>query len=135
MSTPYPQDKDAPPYPSAPTPQGPHTIVQPGYPVQGDFPQEYPPQQQYAPQQQQYASQQQQYASQQQQYAPQPNPVAIGDQYRANLYAQCAQGMHQSSRKFGVFGIVMAVLFFPFGFICLFWDMQIKCDRCGVKLA
>ncbi|KAJ7927833.1 hypothetical protein B0H13DRAFT_1861083 [Mycena leptocephala] len=108
MSTPYPQDRDAPPYLSSPTPQGTHTILQPGYqpqpapqgyPPQGYPPQEYPPQQQYAPQQQQYA--------------PQPNPIAVAEQYRANW-------IHQPSKKFGVFGIVMAVIFFPFGLIFLF---------------
>ncbi|CAK5264669.1 unnamed protein product [Mycena citricolor] len=52
-----------------------------------------------------------------------PNMTAfeIGERYRAELYAQCAQGIHQPSRKYGVCGIISAVLLFPVGLICLLY--------------
>ncbi|KAJ7905593.1 hypothetical protein B0H14DRAFT_2660815 [Mycena olivaceomarginata] len=59
----------------------------------------------------------------------------VGEQYRAQLYAQCAQGIHQPTTKYGVFGIITAVVCFPIGLICLFVDTEQKCDRCGIKLS
>ncbi|KAJ7172390.1 hypothetical protein C8R46DRAFT_1032425 [Mycena filopes] len=90
----------------------------------------------YAPQQQQYP--QQQAYPQQQGYAPQPQPqtypstrsaAQVGEEYRAQLFAQCAQGIHQPTTKYGVCGIVTAIVCFPIGLICLFTDTEQKCDR------
>ncbi|CAK5277364.1 unnamed protein product [Mycena citricolor] len=66
---------------------------------------------------------------------PTMTPAEIGEQYRAGLYAQCAQGVHQPTTKYGVCGIITAVVCFPIGLICLFSDSEQKCDRCGVKLS
>ncbi|KAJ7866828.1 hypothetical protein B0H14DRAFT_3592342 [Mycena olivaceomarginata] len=83
----------------------------------------------------------QDYAPQQQGYAPQPMPQTqmsaqqVGDQFRGQLFAQCAQGMHQPSKKYGVFGIIVAVVCFPIGLIALLIDVENKCDRCGLKLS
>ncbi|KAE9409627.1 hypothetical protein BT96DRAFT_913151 [Gymnopus androsaceus JB14] len=66
-----------------------------------------------------------------------PNPgiaAQMGEQYRAQLFAQCAQGVHDRETKYGMFGIIMAVLCFPCGLICLFSDKQDRCARCGVRL-
>ncbi|KAJ7046881.1 hypothetical protein C8F04DRAFT_1062016 [Mycena alexandri] len=97
----------------------------------------------YAPQQQQYP--QQPYPQQPQQgYAPQPQPQSypsqqsaaqVGEAYRAQLFAQCAQGIHQPSTKYGICGIITAIVCFPIGLICLFTDTEQKCDRCGIKLS
>ncbi|KAJ7070450.1 hypothetical protein B0H15DRAFT_966299 [Mycena belliarum] len=70
-------------------------------------------------------------------YAAQPqmmNPAQAGEMYRAQLFAQCAQGIHQPSTKYGMCGIITAVLCFPCGLIALFIDTEQKCDRCGIKL-
>ncbi|KAF8212142.1 hypothetical protein K438DRAFT_1806041 [Mycena galopus ATCC 62051] len=81
------------------------------------------------------------YAPQPQGYAPQPTPqtqmsaAQVGEQYRAQLFAQCAQGIHQPTTKYGVCGIITAVVCFPIGLICLFTDTEQKCDRCGIKLS
>ncbi|TRM56233.1 hypothetical protein BD626DRAFT_414471 [Schizophyllum amplum] len=68
--------------------------------------------------------------------APQPQPDAaqLGEQYRAELFARCAQGVHDPTTKYGMCGIITAVLCFPCGLICLFSDAEQRCDRCGVKL-
>ncbi|KII86995.1 hypothetical protein PLICRDRAFT_113613, partial [Plicaturopsis crispa FD-325 SS-3] len=66
-----------------------------------------------------------------QQYA---TPAQVGAQYQQDLYAQCAQGNHETKRVFGVCGIITAVLCFPCGLICLFSDSEQKCSRCGVRL-
>ncbi|KAJ7271872.1 hypothetical protein B0H12DRAFT_1091816 [Mycena haematopus] len=84
------------------------------------------------------------YAPQQGGYAPQPTPQThpsqmsaqqVGEQYRAQLFAQCAQGIHQPTTKYGICGIITAVVCFPIGLICLFTDTEQKCDRCGIKLS
>ncbi|KAJ7109465.1 hypothetical protein C8R44DRAFT_802597 [Mycena epipterygia] len=85
------------------------------------------------------------YAPQPQQgYAPQPQPqthpsqrsaAQVGEDYRAQLFAQCAQGIHQPTTKYGICGIITAVVCFPIGLICLFTDTEQKCDRCGIKLS
>ncbi|KAF7323057.1 hypothetical protein HMN09_00085700 [Mycena chlorophos] len=122
-----PQQQQAYTPPQAPPQQGFAPQQPQGYPPQG-----YPQQQGYAPQNyppQGYAPQQQ--------YTPQAQltPQQLGEQYRANLFAACAQGHHSPSTKFGVFGIIMAVVCFPCGLICLFSDTEQRCDRCGVKLS
>jgi hypothetical protein len=33
-----------------------------------------------------------------------------------------------------VCGIITAIALFPFGLICLFLDINVKCSRCGVSL-
>ncbi|KAI5833942.1 hypothetical protein K523DRAFT_231657 [Schizophyllum commune Tattone D] len=66
--------------------------------------------------------------------APKLTPAQIGEQFRAELYAQCAQGEHDPTRKHGVCGIITAVLLFPLGIICLFLDTEKRCARCGVKV-
>uniref|UniRef100_D8PT71 Uncharacterized protein n=1 Tax=Schizophyllum commune (strain H4-8 / FGSC 9210) TaxID=578458 RepID=D8PT71_SCHCM len=58
----------------------------------------------------------------------------VGEQYRAELFAQCAQGVHDPKTKYGVCGIITAVLCFPCGLICLFLDTEKRCARCGVKV-
>ncbi|KAJ7449900.1 hypothetical protein FB451DRAFT_1410687 [Mycena latifolia] len=81
----------------------------------------------------------QNYPQPQQGYAPQPQPqqrtaAQVGEDYRAQLFAQCAQGIHQPTTKYGICGIITAVVCFPIGLICLFTDTEQKCDRCGIKL-
>uniref|UniRef100_A0A0W0FAG3 Uncharacterized protein n=1 Tax=Moniliophthora roreri TaxID=221103 RepID=A0A0W0FAG3_MONRR len=61
-------------------------------------------------------------------------PAQIGEEYRAALFAQCAQGIHEPKTSYGPCGIITAVLCFPCGLICLFTDTEQKCSRCGVKL-
>ncbi|KAJ7330295.1 hypothetical protein DFH08DRAFT_882337 [Mycena albidolilacea] len=80
------------------------------------------------------------YAQQPQGYAPQPqlqtqlSAAQIGENFRGQLFAQCAQGIHQPTTKYGVFGIITAIVCFPCGLIALFIDVERKCDRCGIKL-
>ncbi|KAL1701386.1 hypothetical protein EV121DRAFT_294292 [Schizophyllum commune] len=64
----------------------------------------------------------------------QMSAAQVGEQYRAELLAQCAQGIHDPQRKYGVCGIITAVLCFPCGLICLFSDAEKRCTRCGVKV-
>ncbi|KAJ6623560.1 hypothetical protein B0H10DRAFT_2010503 [Mycena sp. CBHHK59/15] len=109
---------------------GPPLYTPPAGPPQGY--QQPPPPQGYAPQASSPG------------YAPQPQPQAhpsqrsaaqIGEEYRAQLYAQCAQGIHQPTTKYGLCGLICAIVFFPIGLICLFTDTEQKCDRCGIKLS
>ncbi|KAJ3768766.1 hypothetical protein FB446DRAFT_254492 [Lentinula raphanica] len=65
---------------------------------------------------------------------PGPQPQVVGDQYRAHLFAQCAQGIHDPHTKYGVCGIITAVVCFPIGLICLFTDREQRCHRCGIRL-
>ncbi|THU83143.1 hypothetical protein K435DRAFT_690119 [Dendrothele bispora CBS 962.96] len=72
---------------------------------------------------------------------PRPQPpqqeksaAQIGEEYRAALFAQCAQGRHSPKTTYGPCGIITAIICFPFGLICLFSDTEKKCDRCGVQL-
>ncbi|KAK7031152.1 hypothetical protein VNI00_013567 [Paramarasmius palmivorus] len=65
---------------------------------------------------------------------PPPDPAVAGEEYRATLFAQCAQGIHQPTTKYGMCGIITAIMCFPCGLICLFSDTEQKCDRCGVIL-
>ncbi|KAG7089202.1 hypothetical protein E1B28_010904 [Marasmius oreades] len=58
----------------------------------------------------------------------------IGEEYRAALYAECAQGRHAPTTRYGPCGIITAILCFPCGLICLFTDTERKCDRCGISL-
>ncbi|KAJ7581256.1 hypothetical protein C8J56DRAFT_794447 [Mycena floridula] len=59
----------------------------------------------------------------------------IGEEYRAQLFARCAQGACMSlTTKYGVCGIITAVVCFPIGLICLFMDTEQKCARCGIRL-
>ncbi|KAF7294857.1 hypothetical protein MIND_01023600 [Mycena indigotica] len=120
--------------------QGPPVYTPPpadgqGYPPQQSYaspppPQGYPPQQNYAPAPQQGYAQQPVYSPQ-----PQPTPAQVGENYRAQLFAQCAQGQHSPTTKYGVCGIITAVVCFPIGLICLFIDTEQRCDRCGIKLS
>ncbi|KAK0210925.1 hypothetical protein DFS33DRAFT_1378901 [Desarmillaria ectypa] len=88
----------------------------------------------YAGQPQPPLPQQQSSNMQPPQQAPQRTPAQIGDEYRSALYAQCAAGVHDPTTKFGICGIITAVICFPIGLICLFMDTEQKCDRCGAKL-
>ncbi|GLB41164.1 putative uncharacterized conserved protein (DUF2367) [Lyophyllum shimeji] len=70
-----------------------------------------------------------------------PQPAArtltdaeLGEQYRAAQFAQCAQGNHVRTVKYGVCGIITAVILFPVGLLCLFADKEEICARCGNKL-
>ncbi|KAL1712108.1 hypothetical protein EV715DRAFT_297382 [Schizophyllum commune] len=70
-------------------------------------------------------------------HSPPPQQMSaaqVGEQYRAELFAQCAQGIHDPKRKYGACGIITAVLCFPCGLICLFSDAEKRCTRCGVKV-
>ncbi|KAK0196937.1 hypothetical protein F5146DRAFT_1129733 [Armillaria mellea] len=78
--------------------------------------------------------QQQSFNMQPPQPPPAKTPAQIGDEYRSALYAQCAAGVHEPTTKFGVCGIITAVVCFPIGLICLFIDTEQKCNRCGIKL-
>ncbi|KAI0092080.1 hypothetical protein BDY19DRAFT_928227, partial [Irpex rosettiformis] len=49
------------------------------------------------------------------------------------VMARCAQGNHDPETKYGVFGIIMAVVCFPCGLICLCKDKKKRCVRCGVQ--
>ncbi|KAJ6596982.1 hypothetical protein DFH09DRAFT_107961 [Mycena vulgaris] len=113
-------------------PPGPPVYTPPAGYQQSPPPQDYaqPPPQGYAqPPPQGYAPQ-----PQPQSYPSQQSAAQVGEQYRAQLFAQCAQGIHQPTTKYGVCGIITAVICFPIGLICLFIDTEQKCDRCGIKL-
>ncbi|KAF8970567.1 hypothetical protein BDZ97DRAFT_1789819 [Flammula alnicola] len=79
----------------------------------------------------------------------------IGAQYQAELFARCARGDHQWTTKFGLCGIITAIVrlvfaahsswtsilipqfqqcCFPIGLICLFLDTDEECSRCGVRM-
>ncbi|KAF8233672.1 hypothetical protein L208DRAFT_1265799 [Tricholoma matsutake] len=66
--------------------------------------------------------------------APVANASQLGEEYRAELYARCAKGIHQPQRKYGACGIITAILCFPIGLICLFTDSSKVCSQCGVRL-
>ncbi|KAJ7343398.1 hypothetical protein DFH08DRAFT_225708 [Mycena albidolilacea] len=116
-----PVDAQGPPVYSGP-PAGPYQQPQQAYQQQSP-PQSYAPQQGYAPQ------------PTPQTHPSQMSAQQVGEQYRAQLFAQCAQGIHQPTTKYGVCGIITAVVCFPIGLICLFVDTEQKCDRCGIKLS
>ncbi|KAL0576397.1 hypothetical protein V5O48_005586 [Marasmius crinis-equi] len=127
------------PYP----PQQPELYHQQSYPQQPYPQQPYPvPHQQSQPYPQQSYSSQQSYAPQQQYPSPPPQvyvqqpvilqPMSVNP--GAGLFAQCAQGMHTPRTDYGIAGIIVAILCFPLGLICLFVDRRRKCDRCGVGL-
>ncbi|KAF8503471.1 hypothetical protein F5888DRAFT_1799794 [Russula emetica] len=58
----------------------------------------------------------------------------VGQQYRNQLFAQCARGNHDEMTSFGLCGIICAILLFPIGLIFLCIDTEKKCSRCGVRL-
>ncbi|KAG5721629.1 hypothetical protein E4T56_gene5196 [Termitomyces sp. T112] len=58
----------------------------------------------------------------------------LGEQYRAAQFAKCAQGEHNRETKYGICGIITAVVCFPIGLICLCMDKEEVCTRCGNKL-
>jgi len=60
--------------------------------------------------------------------------ILMGEDYRNQLLARCAQGNHESRRHFGVIGILLAVFLFPIGLFCLGVDSERNCSRCGVRL-
>ncbi|KAI0372267.1 hypothetical protein BV20DRAFT_940334 [Pilatotrama ljubarskyi] len=80
--------------------------------------------------------------------------ASAGKQYQDNLMAMCAAGNHDVSKKYGICGIICAVLLFPCGLICLLWvfstflwrpstrltaiarssDVEKRCVRCGAKV-
>ncbi|KAI0070443.1 hypothetical protein K474DRAFT_1608687, partial [Panus rudis PR-1116 ss-1] len=51
------------------------------------------------------------------------------------VMAQCARGNHNIEKKYGVCGIICAVLLFPCGLICLFTDRKQQCTRCGTIIS
>ncbi|KAI0720584.1 hypothetical protein C8T65DRAFT_735911 [Cerioporus squamosus] len=57
-----------------------------------------------------------------------------GKTYQENLMSLCASGQHDPTKKYGIFGIIMAVVCFPCGLICLFSDVEKRCVRCGAKV-
>ncbi|KIY43358.1 hypothetical protein FISHEDRAFT_27226, partial [Fistulina hepatica ATCC 64428] len=58
----------------------------------------------------------------------------VGEQYRAELFAQCAKGVHDPTNEYGMCGIITAIVFFPIGLICLFSGRKKRCTRCGVLI-
>ncbi|KAI0766372.1 hypothetical protein BD413DRAFT_481104, partial [Trametes elegans] len=60
--------------------------------------------------------------------------ASVGQQYQNELMAMCATGNHDVSKKYGVAGIICAILCFPCGLICLFSDVEKRCVRCGVMV-
>ncbi|KAL1682947.1 hypothetical protein EV122DRAFT_286854 [Schizophyllum commune] len=69
-------------------------------------------------------------------YPPQQamSTAQVGEQYQAELLAKCAQGSHDVKKQYGTCGIVMAIVCFPMGLICLFRDREKRCVRCNVKI-
>lgn len=80
-------------------------------------------------------------------------PLCVGLLILAILvYARCAQGIHQPTTKYGICGIITAVVCFPCGLICLLYvsvsspershlidlshstDTEQKCAQCGIRL-
>ncbi|KAI0720585.1 hypothetical protein C8T65DRAFT_735912 [Cerioporus squamosus] len=57
-----------------------------------------------------------------------------GKAYEQNLMNLCASGNHDVTKKYGVCGIICAILLFPCGLICLFKDVEKRCVRCGAKV-
>ncbi|RPD77711.1 hypothetical protein L226DRAFT_532488, partial [Lentinus tigrinus ALCF2SS1-7] len=47
-----------------------------------------------------------------------------GKAYQENLMNLCASGNHDVSKKYGVCGIICAILLFPCGLICLFTTLR-----------
>ncbi|KAI0701794.1 hypothetical protein BC835DRAFT_1264570, partial [Cytidiella melzeri] len=47
------------------------------------------------------------------------------------VMARCARGEHDPETKYGLFGILCAILCFPCGLICLCTDKKRRCVRCG----
>ncbi|CAA7264402.1 unnamed protein product [Cyclocybe aegerita] len=60
--------------------------------------------------------------------------ATLGQQYRDQLFAQCALGNHEKTTRYGICGIISSIVLFPLGLICLFIDKEKKCARCGVSL-
>ncbi|KAJ7219369.1 hypothetical protein GGX14DRAFT_560457 [Mycena pura] len=116
-------DKGPPNYQEAPQTYA----TQPGAQPQQGYAQPYAQPQQGYPQGQPYPPHPQ--------FQTQPSAAQVGEEYRAQLFAQCAQGIHQPTTKYGMCGIITAILCFPIGLICLFTDTEQKCDRCGIKLS
>ncbi|KAF9063443.1 hypothetical protein BDP27DRAFT_1232094, partial [Rhodocollybia butyracea] len=52
----------------------------------------------------------------------------------STVLAQCAQGNHDPETKYGVCGIITAIVCFPIGLICLFTDSKKRCARCNAQL-
>ncbi|KAI0372266.1 hypothetical protein BV20DRAFT_940485 [Pilatotrama ljubarskyi] len=63
-----------------------------------------------------------------------PPALSAGAEYQQRLFAMCAAGQHDIETKYGVFGIIMAVVCFPCGLICLFTDTEKRCVRCGARV-
>ncbi|KAL4249076.1 hypothetical protein ABKN59_007504 [Abortiporus biennis] len=62
------------------------------------------------------------------------NDVTVGTQFQNQLYAQCAQGNHDTVRKYGQCGIITAVCCFPCGLLAMLFDYEERCARCGVRV-
>ncbi|EJF63327.1 hypothetical protein DICSQDRAFT_168209 [Dichomitus squalens LYAD-421 SS1] len=44
-----------------------------------------------------------------------------GKEYQANLMNMCASGNHDYTKKYGICGIICAIVLFPCGLICLLY--------------
>ncbi|KAI0632216.1 hypothetical protein C8Q77DRAFT_1272272 [Trametes polyzona] len=97
-------------------------------------PQGPPPGAGYMPHEQQQQQQQQyQGAPMQPGYYP-PGPqgpggapvqqLGAGAQYQQQLFAMCAAGHHDVQTKYGIAGIIGAIVFFPIGLLCLLADTE-----------
>ncbi|EPT05023.1 hypothetical protein FOMPIDRAFT_1112837 [Fomitopsis schrenkii] len=48
---------------------------------------------------------------------------------------ECLQrGGHSPSTRFGILGVLAAIVWFPFGIACCLLDRRVKCARCGMTL-
>ncbi|KDN51417.1 hypothetical protein K437DRAFT_261756 [Tilletiaria anomala UBC 951] len=74
-----------------------------------------------------------QYVQQGVQPMPQMDHSAMqqGMQYQAAMLAGCAQGNHSWETKYGVIGIIVAIVCCPCGLLALLCDQHKKCTRCG----
>ncbi|TFK93088.1 hypothetical protein K466DRAFT_479298 [Polyporus arcularius HHB13444] len=60
--------------------------------------------------------------------------MSAGQQYQQQLFAMCAAGNHDVTTKYGIAGIITAIVCFPCGLICLFADTEKRCVRCGSRV-
>ncbi|PIL22637.1 hypothetical protein GSI_15328 [Ganoderma sinense ZZ0214-1] len=140
-------DEKAPPYPHgspsqpqmAYNPQGPPPQMgQPPQPYPGTVPQGPPPpqfQQPYNPNMAQGGPQGP--IGPQSGYPPAGPAPALnpGMQYQQQLFAMCAQGNHDVTTKYGMAGIITAIVCFPCGLLALLCDQEKRCVRCGSRVA
>ncbi|KAI0789692.1 hypothetical protein C8Q75DRAFT_147985 [Abortiporus biennis] len=60
---------------------------------------------------------------------------SIAAQYQDELYARCARGDHDVVKKYGLFGIIIAIVCCPCGLLALLFDNEERCARCGIRIS